>query len=259
MKKLSVFGDLHSEFGGHDPPASTSQVDMVIAAGDIGVGVSGLNWLLDSFPRDLPVVYVPGNHEYYKHNYPALLEKLRLQARGTNVHVMNNDVMNLCGIMVLGTTLWTDFRLKGKAQAYWAMNAAQRQMNDYRQIRLSTKGYRHLTPQDTQQFHLESFKWLSETLPPKHYSIPVVVVTHHAPSSQSVRWFNDKRGDLTDLDASFASNLENLMLQGHINLWVHGHTHRAQDYTIGKTRVLCNPRGYPGESTGWDPGLVVEV
>ena len=77
--------------------------------------------------------------------------------------------------------------------------------------------------------------------------------------SLSVRWFNDQRGDLADLDASFASNLENLMLRGNINLWIHGHTHRAQDYYIGATRVLCNPRGYPEEDSGWNPALVVEV
>jgi UDP-2,3-diacylglucosamine pyrophosphatase LpxH len=139
------------------------------------------------------------------------------------------------------------------------MDAAQRQMNDYRQIRLNEKSYRRLLPQDTQRFHLESFKWLSLALPPKYHTEPVVVVTHHAPSSLSVRWFNDQRGNLVDLDASYASNLENLMLQGNINLWVHGHTHRAQDYHIGATRVLCNPRGYPDEDSGWDPELVVEV
>jgi predicted phosphodiesterase len=259
MKKMAVFGDLHSEFSVHDPPVNTTMVDVVVASGDIGVGVSGLNWLLDSYPRDLPIVYVPGNHEYYKHNFPALLEKLRLQAKGTNVHVLNNDQINLCGITFLGTTLWTDFRLKGKAQDFWAMSAAQLQVNDYKEIRMSSQGYRHLTPQDTQRFHLEAYKWLSETLPPRYHNGPVVVVSHHAPSSQSVRWFNDQRGDLADLDASFASNLENLMLQGHINLWLHGHTHRAQNYTIGKTRVLCNPRGYPGEKSGWNPDLVVEV
>ena len=27
-------------------------------------------------------------------------------------------------------------------------------------------------------------------------------------------------------------------------LWIHGHTHESFDYEIGKTRVICNPRGY---------------
>ena len=31
-------------------------------------------------------------------------------------------------------------------------------------------------------------------------------------------------------------------------LIVHGHTHRRMDYMLGDTRVICNPRGYPGEN-----------
>jgi hypothetical protein len=28
---------------------------------------------------------------------------------------------------------------------------------------------------------------------------------------------------------------------------------------VGRTRVLCNPRGYPGENPNFNPALVVEV
>ena len=44
-------------------------------------------------------------------------------------------------------------------------------------------------------------------------------------------------------------------------LWVHGHTHDSADYTIGATRVLCNPRGYSGVELNprFDPNLLVEV
>lgn len=115
MNNLLVLSDLHLEFSNHDPPEDLTGVDIVVAAGDISPGVSGLHWLLDNFPRYLPVVYVPGNHEYYKHNYPALLAKLKDQARGTNVRVLNNDLVRINGITFLGTTLWTDFRLKGNA------------------------------------------------------------------------------------------------------------------------------------------------
>jgi hypothetical protein len=31
-----------------------------------------------------------------------------------------------------------------------------------------------------------------------------------------------------------------------IKLWTHGHTHDPFDYMVGKTRVVCNPRGYAG-------------
>jgi hypothetical protein len=31
-----------------------------------------------------------------------------------------------------------------------------------------------------------------------------------------------------------------------IRVWTHGHTHDVFDYTVGQTRILCNPRGYKG-------------
>jgi Icc-related predicted phosphoesterase len=39
-------------------------------------------------------------------------------------------------------------------------------------------------------------------------------------------------------------------------LWIHGHVHESFEYTIGQTKVACNPRGYVryGENAGFDPG-----
>ena len=73
---------------------------------------------------------------------------------------------------------------------------------------------------------------------------PVVVVTHHAPSALSLGH------DLQFQDAvraAYASNLEELVAGSGAALWVHGHIHRAADYSVGGTRVICNPRGYPDE------------
>ena len=82
-----------------------------------------------------------------------------------------------------------------------------------------------------------------------------VVVTHHAPSRASVApRFAGQR-----LNPAFVSGLESLIEAGRPSLWVHGHTHTSFDYRLGKTRVICNPRGYPGENPDFRPGLVVEV
>ncbi len=35
--------------------------------------------------------------------------------------------------------------------------------------------------------------------------------------------------------------------------------HRAVDITLDGCRVVSNPRGYPGEQTGFDPGLVISL
>ena len=66
------------------------------------------------------------------------------------------------------------------------------------------------------------------------------------------------RSDL--LNGAFASNLNELVLSSGALLWVHGHTHYWVDYSIGNTRVMCNPRGYAGEDVrGFDPNLVIDV
>jgi hypothetical protein len=46
-----------------------------------------------------------------------------------------------------------------------------------------------------------------------------------------------------------------------IKLWTHGHVHNVNDYMIGDTRVVSNPRGYEGyePETGWQINHVVEV
>ena len=69
----------------------------------------------------------------------------------------------------------------------------------------------------------------------------MVVITHHAPSMQSI----EKNYRNSELVASFASNLENFILDlPNIKLWCHGHIHTASDYMIGNCRIICNPRGY---------------
>ncbi len=63
--KIHILSDLHTEFTDFSPP--DNDADIVILAGDIGVGLGGIEWAADKFPKT-PVIYVPGNHEYYGHD-----------------------------------------------------------------------------------------------------------------------------------------------------------------------------------------------
>ena len=84
-----------------------------------------------------------------------------------------------------------------------------------------------------------------------------VVVTHHAPSSQSVhpRYARDL------LTPAFASNLENLVDGNRVALWIHGHMHESFGYEVYGTRVVCNPRGYAPKALNpnFRPDLAVEI
>lgn len=246
--KLHILSDLHVEFESFEAPATDA--DVVILAGDIHVGRRGLDWALQQFPEK-PVIYVLGNHEYYGKALPRHTAKLREFASGTNVHILEQDVLTLDGVRFLGCTLWTDFSLFGDPRI--AGYEATQTMTDYKRIRVSPS-YRRLRSIDTAAIHDRSRRWLESQL--RESSSDIVVVTHHAPSRKSLHGF--RHDDL--LSAAFVSDLEEFLIRSKARLWIHGHLHSTSDYTLGKTRVLCNPRGYPDEyNNQFVPNLVVEV
>jgi len=247
--KLRVLSDLHVEFESFEPPPA--EADVVLLAGDIHVRHHGLDWARDSFP-DRPVLYVLGNHEYYGRAMPRHLEKLRRQAAGSNVRVLENEAIRIGGVTFLCCTLWTDFALLGDARL--AGFTAGQVMSDYRIIRVSPT-YRRLRSSDTAAAHRRSKDWLAEAAR-QHAGDRLVVITHHAPSAASVP--DDFRGNL--VSAAYASNLDELVASTGADLWIHGHLHNQSDYRIGGTRIVCNPRGYPGErNPRFQPDLVVEI
>lgn len=135
-----------------------------------------------------------------------------------------------------------------------AMADAQSGMNDYRKIKFSKLPYQKFKPIHAYRKHHESRAFLKSALE-EATNCKTVVLTHHAPSPRSIP--PEFRGD--PLSACYASDLEDLIVEGQPALWVHGHVHKRVDYRIGETRVLANPRGYPGERTAFDPGLVAEI
>ena len=246
--KLHILSDLHTEFADFSPPETDA--DVVILAGDIGVGLGGIEWAARRFPK-APVIYVPGNHEFYNHDI-GLTEELKAAAP-PNIHLLNNDKLELHGIRFLGSTLWTDFNLNGASEAWFSRRRAKRLMEDFTSIR---NGGRRYTPEDSVELHEASKAWLVAELE-KIFEGPTVVVTHHLPASTSVakRYANDS------LNPAFASSLEDVIEKYRPELWIHGHTHVSCDYELFDTRVVCNPGGYPGENrrSEFKDDLVVSV
>ncbi len=246
---LHLLSDLHLEFGAWTPPAIDA--DVIVLAGDIHLGREGRRWARDCFANK-PVVYVLGNHEFYRHATPELTETLKRETGGSNIHVLENDVIDLNGFTFLGCTLWTDFQLVYNPVA--AMSAANDTMSDFHLIRVSQEN-RFLRAQDTVRMHTQSVLWLQSRLAECDLA-RTIVVTHHAPSARSIPPYHLG----SPLNAAFASKLDKLVEASRVPLWIHGHTHYNVDYTIGATRVLSNQRGYPDEpADGFDPGLIVEV
>jgi predicted phosphodiesterase len=247
--RLHVLCDLHLEFGNVRVPPTDA--DVVVLAGDIHLGREGRRWTRSQFP-DKPVLYVLGNHEFYRHSLPELTEALRRETDGSHIHVLENSVVEINGYNFLGCTLWTDFKLAFDPEN--AMKTAAGIMSDYSLIQFSTEK-RVLRPKDTAKLHADSITWLRSCLA-KYDPARTIIITHHAPSWESQAQYHAN----SPLAPAFASNLDSLVRDSGVPLWIHGHTHYNVDYKLGSTRVLTNQRGYPDDpSAGFKPSLVVEV
>lgn len=248
--RVRVLSDLHLEFG----PAQLPDVDCdcVVLAGDISTKQHGLEWIRGRFP-DLPAIYICGNHEFYGDKHPRVIERLREASRGTSVHVLENEHVSLGDMHFFGCTMWTDFELHGDREA--ASDEAGQRMNDYKRIRNSSRGFKKLRPHDTWQAHRLSLHALESFLN-THDPAKSVIVTHHAPSILSLP--EHRRG--LCLSAAYASRLDELILKHQPALWIHGHIHVTNDYQVGRTRVVANPRGYPeSPNVQFVPGWVIEL
>jgi predicted phosphodiesterase len=252
--KLNILSDLHLGFGALDRPQNDA--DVVVLAGDISRPREAVAWAL-RFER--PVLYVPGNHEFYGSSIEEATEELQQLCAGTQIRVLDDREVIIGSVRFLGTTLWSDFRLFGEGERKAAaMAEARRSIRDFSRILHASPDRSAFTPEDAAARFERHAAWLNQRLSTPHDG-QTVVITHHAPSAQSIH----PRFADSPLNACFVSRAERLMGGRRAQLWVHGHTHDSFDYLVNGTRVVCNPRGYAkngvNENSRFDADLIVEV
>lgn len=251
--KLWILSDLHLEVASLERPLDVpAGAEVCVVSGDVTNSVAkGVRWLAENIP--MPVVYVAGNHEFYRNSVVEGLRDGKEEAKlHPGVHFLDDDVVNIGGVRFVGATLWTDFELMGMRPL--AMQHAHGAMNDYRAISWRKEPWERFLPRHTYEMHVKSRRFLADALRIPHDG-PTVVVTHHCPHPLSVH--PKYRGDL--LNAAFCSDLSEMMAPGKPDLWVHGHTHDSFDYEAEGVRVVCNPRGYARENRAFDAGLVLDT
>jgi predicted phosphodiesterase len=240
--KLRILSDIHLE---HDTPGPIPDcdADLVILAGDIGNGRAGIDWSARAFPG--PIVYVPGNHEYYESSFDVVNAQMaEAAAQHPDVTLLNDGVAVFADhggapVRVIGTTWWSDYALFGASRREDAMQACAGAMVDHRLIQqdLGAGQTRLFTPADALARHKSATAWLERQLA-EPFDGKTVVVTHHAPDLGSL----DPRFAHDLVSSGFISRRPDLVAQA--DLWIHGHTHTGFDYRLGAARVVCNPRGY---------------
>ena len=261
--KIKVVSDLHLETCeyGHGVP-DLGEGEVLILGGDIlcarhfkkngnlkKVYNDFLKKCVDNFDE---VLYINGNHEFYGYNVEGTFDVLA-EHLPKEIHYLENDFVKIKDWVFLCCTLWTDFRNENALE----MMEAQNCMNDYKVIRIGSN-YRKLNPDDTLGFHKKSKQFLIEKLK-QFKNDKVWVLTHHAPSYQSV---HPKYRNSGIANGAYVSNLDDLIFDHpNIKYFSHGHTHESMDYMIGGCRVICNPRGYyPAEvNPEFDPNFEVDT
>lgn len=234
------FSDLTSAFFGNKDNA-----DVLLLAGDIVESrhASKAYKMFEKLSKEYPLIaFISGNHEFYGSNYQKSKDSMKkLSEEFPNVYYLDDYYMDLYDdYLLIGSTLWSNY-LNGNPLSQLS---ASNRMNDFRMIRLESKNYGKLTPNDCSQWFDESKNYI-DVITDAYSDKKVIVMSHHAPSFKSI---NMSRSDNIYDNGAYASELDEfIMSKENIKLWVHGHTHHVSDYYIGSCRVICNPRGYPNE------------
>jgi Icc-related predicted phosphoesterase len=220
---------------------------ILILAGDVGLirkKYTYMHFLENVGKRFLRVIYVPGNHEYYRGVHGLDMKELKENLSDINVSVLDNDSVRIGNQLIVGATMWTDFD-RGNPLI---MMKATGYMSDYSLINhVNENGsILNITPEYILSEHKKTIEYLHQTLANSNGAI---VVTHHLPSFRSVcvrKWGYHFSNHL------YYSDLDEMIMNYKPKAWFHGHTHDSCNYVIGETNVLCNPRGYKGHDLNLD-------
>jgi predicted phosphodiesterase len=264
--KLQILSDLHNEFLRKGKINQTHQwtgtildtaADVIIMAGDIDTGTNGAQWLLTEAQRlNKQIIYVLGNHEFYRQEYTSLKKQIAILCKYTQVHFLDCASFEKNGVRILGLTLWTDYRARQTISQDLAMFYAEKGLVDHSLIQYDTgSGQRTFTPKDALTIHHDERTWLAAELK-KPFAGKTVVVTHHGPHPIC----DHPDFPNSEIASAFYSDLTDIIEEHDIHLWVYGHSHSNVDQTIHGTRIVSNQAGYPGENvSGFNPKNIIEV
>ena len=276
---LRVISDIHADINKDDNNIFDFGNDFVVNCGDIASTYSQERSWIRTFMRQ--GVVVAGNHLGYASETPELdgAENLYnwkhyIHPRNTKnaqlgelmyafqveggVRYLSNGIMEEEGMIFIGNTLYTDFKLFGEENQAACMMEAARRMNDFKLCtclindKETGKGkVIPFTPEEHARINKIGVGYIRNRLRylKRHKNRkPVIIVTHHMPLPFCVheKYKNDP------LSAAFASDLRWLLDENpNVRLWCSGHTHEPYDFIYNGTRFVCEPWGYHNEN-GFD-------
>ena len=230
--KFQYFSDLHTEAHTHDLRRVINSERLlkkedgpVFFAGDIMVMNGDRNPSRMFAPlkqMGIDLHYIPGNHEFYRSNARFMFECIKEHTR----------VVETEQAIYILTSLWSHLRDEIKERV-------EQSISDFYRIEGHSADFHNEIHAFCKEFVRSSLaKFIND-------SRKKIVVTHFSPTHQSIAPYWRMHGGV--VNEYFSNNMTYMIEEFQPDVWIHGHTHDTFDYMIGKTRILCNPRGYPEE------------
>lgn len=239
MRNIGLLSDLHLE--GSNIEINNPGWDCLVIAGDLSSDLDNIDhFFYYCAPKDIPIIYVLGNHEFEGKRLDLATNKIRdLLKPYENVHLLDNESIVINGVKFIGTTLWSNFESAGMHMKKEEMNWAKFHVVDFSSIfDKNDKGkYVPINPEKMIELNKKAYQFLEFELKKNEFNGPKIVVSHFAPHKNSIHSSYENK-----MSSYWVNHLEELL--GFSDYWFHGHTHNSFDYTVEGTRVVCNPRGF---------------
>ena len=237
--KIRLISDVHFEFGFRPEVTIYRGEDVLVIAGDFHAGsYPVLVYLRDYFDNyPVPIIYVPGNHEYYGTSLREFDTAMKL-FNMPNFYYLNPGTLKVGDVTFIGACGWTNFR-----QDRFAQIVCAQRISDFRKINGWSGDLCSL-------LHTEHFKYIWDSYAAVEGK--KVVITHFLPAVECI----DAQYQGPDLiNYYFANDYGQRISEMSDTTWLFGHTHSRVDITLGDTKMIARPYGYTNRND-YDHNLI---
>ena len=251
--RIQIASDLHLEGrAGHMPSGSAFRTvrdrDVLVLAGDIGRETQARTFIRRELHAS-PVLYVPGNHEYYSEQSREAIDAdwRAVAAEYDGLHYLTGTGVEIDGVRFYGLPWYSD--LWGTADP-WDLQTVHNGIPDFWEPNNAGGEW-------TISRHVEHNRIQSDLLAMQAGRVDVVI-THWPPTKEAIHPIFE--GD--KLNPYYINDRPDLVRALGAKLWISGHTHEPYDYRVGATRCIGNPTGFSDgqrQSRLFRPDKVVEI
>jgi Icc-related predicted phosphoesterase len=251
MVKFQIASDLHIERDTVTPSAAsllTPSANVLILAGDVGHVYKYeqlKSFLTDVCEKFEIVLYVLGNHEYYRERdvpEKTMDEVLHIMKnlcnQIPNLYLLDRSSVVIDDVCIIGCTLWSQSLTYVPPYIVRINGMNSRKYNE---------------------MHARDLKYIKKMIRYcRKKNLKLLVVTHHCPTYLVTRNKSKKKDKFISL---YASNLDLLLDSDKVHTWICGHIHNNFDFITDKgTRLVSNQRGKPKDKIrDFLPNKVIQV